>query len=102
MAWLTSLPAAVLTSVQRYYETRTNPTNPNKNQIRDRSTGTFEYRGLDYDTAVDAIQGYPIQTADGQFSRSIVAIGGGGYTVSEIYDVVKSDWVDEIDYNFPS
>jgi hypothetical protein len=101
MAWLTELPTGIFVNVQRYYETRTSPTNPDKNQIRDKSTGTIEYRGVDLNTAITAIQGFPTQGSQGQASRSFQAIGGGGYTVTEIFDVVKSDWVDELDYEFP-
>jgi hypothetical protein len=102
MAWLESLPEGIYVSVQRYFETRTSPTNPDKNQIRDKSTGIVEYRGVSFDAAINAIQGYPLQFSDGQVSRSYQAIGGGGYIVVETFDVVKSEWVDELDYTFPS
>lgn len=102
MAWLTSLPSPIYMGSDRYFETRTNPSNPDKNQVRDRSLFTSEYRGVTQNVAVTAIQGYPIQYSNGKVMRSTRPIGGGGWIVTETVDVVKSNWEDELDYTFPT
>ena len=104
MAWLTTLPTAIYIGSDRYYERREievvlgedYPADQGKiatlNQVRDRSSVTLEYRGLDYDTAIQAIQGYPRNDSNGEYYRSVRAIGGGGYTVTETQDVVRGNW----------
>lgn len=92
MAWLTSLPGGVVISEEKYYETRQDPNDDTKQQIRDRRVTTTEYRGLDYNAASTALTGYPQISGGGKVSRSLSAIGGGGYNVIEIQDVPTGTW----------
>lgn len=95
MAWLTSLPAAVIISEERYHETRIDPDDEVTPQIRDREVQTIEYRGVDYQTANNALVSYPQASANQKRTRSMQAIGGGGYTVTEVVDTALGSWIDD-------
>jgi len=94
MAWLSSLPTGIVVSVDNYPEFREKPGNPNKQQYRDHAVTTTEYRGVTLNAAQEAVNGYPIVSSSSQKSRSLQAIGGGGYNVIEIEDAASFTWTD--------
>ena len=93
MGWLTSLPEPVKISVDSYFETRVDPDDATKNQIRKRTTSTVEYRGVTESVANGSLTGYPVVGASSKVSRSFSAIGGGGYTVTQVTDSATEGWI---------
>lgn len=94
MAWLTSLPAPVVVSIDQYVEWRENPDDPTKEQYRGRRIERREYRGVTLATAQTATAALNEFNQRNLKTRSISEIGGGGYTVTEILDNPKEDWKD--------
>lgn len=95
MGWLSSLPAAITVGEDRYIERRTDPDDSTKEQYRKRETLVKEYRGVDFATAEAALVGYPlVSSGDSTNTRSLQAIGGGGYIVIEIKDQPTTSWLD--------
>lgn len=93
MGWLTSLPSAVKISEERYFETRVDPDDATENQIRKREVVVREYRGVILAVAETALTGYPVVDQYSKISRSFAAIGGGGYTITEVIDQSVEGWI---------
>jgi hypothetical protein len=83
MAWLSTAPTPVTTSIRIYKEIVTLDENTGEDQLptyRFYKDTVQEYRGMTIDAATALID----NLSDGSVSGSLSAIGGGGYTVTTI------------------
>jgi hypothetical protein len=81
-------------SIETYYESRQNPENPEKQQIRKRLVIKNIFPGVNLATAQDRIVGFPSITISRIWTRRMYAVGGGGYNIEDTTDYVYGDWED--------